>query len=200
MKKENTAMDKEEILWRVNYKVLNCYLEFFREEGFWITTNQSWNLARWNIYGNVLISEHAVKKFLCHKELEKNSKAIEWGGRKGSRCFVAEHVVPFSIVKDLYLEKFKNNNPTYDQYRDFFLHFNRVCYVWHREDECLKDIGYNHNVPEIENIENQVFGRYLEANIKHIQTKYKTGNELFKALKNYRNENLRADKVINLIQ
>ena len=103
MKIEST---KESHLWEINYRVLNCYLDFYREKSVWVTTNQSWNLARWNIYGNVLISEKAISLYLDNKNLDKNSKAVDWNGRKGSRCFVAEHVVPFKIVKDLYLKKF----------------------------------------------------------------------------------------------
>ena len=192
-------LTKEHYLWKVNYKVLNCYLDFYREEGIWITTNQSWNLARWNIYGNVLISEKAISVFLENNDLEKNSKAIDWNGRKGSRCFVAEHVVPFKIVKQLYLKKFHRKNPTYEEYQDFFLKFNRLCYVWHDEDTKLKDMGLNSEVPDIENLENKIFERYDKCDIKYIETSKKSGNELFKYLNELRSNLVSLSEVINLI-
>lgn len=196
---KNKKLNKEEILWKVNYKILNVYLDYYRSEGYWLTTNKSWDLSRWNILGNVMISKKALQMFLENINLQKASKAKDYGGRAGSRCFVAEHVVPFSIVKEQYLQKFKDKNPTYDQYRKFFLHFNRICYVWHKEDEHLKNIGLNHSVPNINNLEKEIFERYEAANIHPIQTKHLQGNELFKHLKYYRSEGYNFEKVIRLI-
>ena len=192
-------LDKEEMLWKVNYKVLNCYLDFYRETGFWITTNQSWNLARWNIYGNVLISKKAISLFLEDKKLEKNSKAIDWNGKKGSRCFVAEHVVPFKVVKSIFFEMFKSSNPTYEQYQKFFLHFNRVCYVWHGEGQTLKDLGLNSEVPKINKIETEIFARYEKAKIDYVETRFASGNELFKILSNLRSKNTGFIEVLESI-
>ena len=196
---KNEKLNKEEILWKVNYKILNVYLDFYRNEGYWLTTNKSWDLPRWNILGNVMISKKALQVFLENINLQKASKAKDYGGRAGSRCFVAEHVVPFSVVKEQYLQKFKDKNPTYDQYRKFFLYFNRICYVWHKEDEHLKNIGLNHSVPNIDNLEKEIFKRYEAADIDPIQTMYLKGNELFKHLKCFRGEGHNCEKVIKLI-
>ena len=197
MKKKLT---KEDYLWRVNYKVLNCYLDFYREEGIWVTTNQSWNLARWNIYGNVLISKKAIRQFLKFENLDKSSKAVDWNGRKGSRCFVAEHVVPFKVVKELYLKKFSKENPTFEEYKKFFLKFNRLCYVWHEEDLILKNMGLNDSVPDIKNIENKIFERYIKSDIEYIETNLQNGNELFKKLKTLRSGAATLDEVISSIK
>lgn len=192
-------LTKEDYLWKVNYKVLNCYLDFYRDEGFWITTNQSWNLARWNIYGNVLISRKAISLFLKNHDLDKSSKAVDWNGARGSRCFVAEHVVPFKVVKELYLKKFIQKNPSYEEYQRFFLKFNRLCYVWHEEDRNLKEMGFNSDVPDILNIEDKIFDRYDKCGIRYIETNSKNGNDLFKNLKNLRSKAVGLDEVINLI-
>lgn len=196
MKIEST---KESHLWEINYRVLNCYLDFYREKSVWVTTNQSWNLARWNIYGNVLISEKAISLYLDNKNLDKNSKAVDWNGRKGSRCFVAEHVVPFKIVKDLYLKKFIKRNPSYEEYKNFFLKFNRLCYVWHEEDVNLKDRGFNSDVPDYENIEDKIFDRYDKCGIKYIETHASTGKDLFKQLKSFRSNSIGLNDVIKAI-
>ena len=195
----NIDSRKKSYLWEINYRVLNCYLDFYREKGIWITTNQSWNLARWNIYGNILISKKAISLYLDNINLDKNSKAVEWNGRKGSRCFVAEHVVPFKIVKELYLKKFIKENPSYDEYKNFFLKFNRLCYVWHEEDVVLKERGFNSSVPNFENIENKIFERYEKCGINYIETRFSNGNDLFKQLKYFRSNSIDLNDVIKLI-
>ena len=82
----------------------------------------------------------------------------------------------------------------------FFLNLNRICYVWHEEDENLKKLGYNQDVPKIDDIESNIFGRYLISGIEHIETRFKTGNELFKKLKTYRKDFLGIEEIINLVK
>ena len=167
MNKKLSTAEKKDIIWKVSYKVLNCYLDFYREEGYKYTIAKSWEPVKWDLYGNVSISQLALEKFFEDKSLNKNSQAKNWGG-KGGRCFVAEHSIPMAVVKRKYFDTFKKKNPTYEEYKYFIQHYNRLCYVWHEEDTALNDAGLRSEVPNIENLEENIYERYKSVGIHPI--------------------------------
>ena len=194
MNKKLSTAEKKDIIWKVSYKVLNCYLDFYREEGYKYTIAKSWEPVKWDLYGNVSISQLALEKFFEDKSLNKNSQAKNWGG-KGGRCFVAEHSIPMAVIKRKYFDTFKKENPTYEEYKYFIQHHNRLCYVWHEEDTALNSAGLRSEVPNFENLEENIYERYKSVGIHPIQSSYDHGNKLFQNLAEMRESGFDASMV-----
>ncbi len=185
----NNKITDEDKIWITAYEFFLTLFKIYKNHKFWMTGNKSWDLIKWNANGNVLISEKALLNYLNDVSLSKNSKAFDYGGNKGARCFVAEHPVPTSELKKFSFNKFKNNLPDFQTFKSFFLTFNRICYVWHEEDIALNKAGLRSQIDIIDLDEYNMFSRYKTVNIKQISTNFKTGIELFKFLKKERDNN-----------
>jgi len=175
-------MDSQDKVWLTSFEYIKALLKLKREKGFWMTGNQSWNLMKWNAHGNVLISERAINEFLKNIELDKSSKARDLGGRAGARCFVAEHVCPTNVLQRLLLEKYKDQDPSFEDLKEFFQQYNRICYVWHTEDVTLSVNGLKQEVPYL----GGVCARYYYVQIVALPTRFSNGAALFKYLRQCR--------------
>ena len=122
----NNKITDEDKIWITAYEFFLTLFKIYKNHKFWMTGNKSWDLIKWNANGNVLISEKALLNYLNDVSLSKNSKAFDYGGNKGARCFVAEHPVPTSELKKFSFNKFKNNLPDFQTFKSFFLTFNRI--------------------------------------------------------------------------
>ena len=153
---------------------------------------------KWNASGNVLISLDALERFVNDSSLHKSSKAIEYGGRRGARCFVAEHVYPTKELQNLVLQMFSKKNPTKEEFVRFFRTYNCICYIWHEEDMKLNTLGLRSTLPKAA-LSSDVYSRYTQAGINHIQTNFKDGRLLFKSLHQYRDEGLGCSDISKIL-
>ena len=200
MRKRLSRIKKIEILWDINYKIFNNYLDYYRDENIWINFKESWDSAKWNTHDLIYISEKSLIKFLDDKTLTRASKAKNYNGKNGSRAFVSEHIVPFNLLIDLYKEEFKFKNPSFNEYKHFFIKFNKIWLVWHEEDNYLNDLGFKKNMPvKINEIKDNIFSRYVAANIKPIKTIFLNPGDLFTVLKEKRDEGLCINEIKQLI-
>ena len=195
-----TKAEQKETYWKAGHNLLLCYLDFYRKEGFWLTGLQSWKFIQWNIYGNVMISDQAIRRFLDDSSLKKSSKQIDFGGTKNSTCFTAEHIVPFKVVQQFFFDKFKDKDPNYDEFKQFFLKFNSLCYVWYEEDDRLRQKGLNSSVENYPILEKDIFHRYSLVDIKANPTKFEKGDQLFKELTLLRQEDHNIKDVLSSIK
>jgi|TARA_B110000259_G_scaffold154779_1_gene175546 hypothetical protein len=200
MAKRLERSKKIEIIWKINYQIFNYFLDYYREEKYWITFKESWDSAKWNTHDALYISEKALSKFLDDPTLNRTSKAENYSGKKGSRAFVNEHIIPFNILIEKYKERFKNKNPSFSAYKKFFNQFNKICFVWHDEDILLNKAGYKKEMPSNHNsLEENIFARYDAVEIKPIRTKFINPSCLFSELGERRNAGCSLHEVISQI-
>jgi hypothetical protein len=190
----------DEKAWITAHQIFLTFLKIYQNYKFWMTGNKSWDLIKWNANGNVLISEKALLNYFNDKTLTKNSKAFDYGGVRGARCFVAEHPVPTSELKRFSFEKFKTNTPDLINFKSFFSTYNRICYIWHEEDNELNKAGLRSTIKVNELSPSNMFSRYDTVDVKQISTNFKTGNELFKFLKKQRENNLCYNNVKEILK
>ena len=195
------SFSKEDKIWITSHEFFLTVIKIYKEHNFWMTGNKSWDLIKWNANGKVLISEKALSKFLSDKNLTKNSKAYEYGGNKGARCFVAEHPVPTSeLVQRFAFKNFKDVPPDFETFKTYFSTFNRICYIWHLEDQDLNKAGLRSSIRIDDINKNNMFSRYETLNIVPISTNFKTGMELFKYLKKERENGSSFEYVKKMIK
>jgi hypothetical protein len=121
----------------VCHRFICSLLDLHRERGFWFTGSKAWDCMKWN-YGQVAISRRAISEWFSRAEISSyRFPAERLGGRRGSRAFVAEHVYPTRSLQALILAKFSVENPTEREIADLLFRFNRICYVWHEENDAL---------------------------------------------------------------
>ena len=195
-----TKSEQKEKLWKAAHSLLLCYLDFYRKEDYKLTGYQSWKFIQWNIYGKVMISDQAIRRFLENPNMKKSSKQKDYGGTKHITCFTAEHIVPFKIVQQLFFDKFKQKDPKYDEFKQFFLKFNSLCYVWYEEDNKLNQKGLRSEVRNYPTLEKDIFHRYSLVDIKANPTKFEKGNQLFKELALLRQEDRNIKDVLSSIK
>ena len=94
-----------------------------------------------------------------------------------------------AVIQRKYFDTFKKKNPTYEEYRYFIQHYNRLCYVWHEEDTALNNAGLRSEVPNFENLEENIYERYKSVGIHPIQSNHDHGNKLFRHLAEIRQSN-----------
>jgi hypothetical protein len=171
----------------VSHRFICSLLDLSREKGFWFTGSKAWDCVKWN-YGNVLISRRAISEWFSRPEISSyRFPAERLGGRRGSRAFVAEHVYPTRSLQALVLAKFSGKNPTEREIADLLFRFNRICYVWHEENEALDRAGFRSSMPKSAD-EGDVHGRYREIGIDPVETSFRNGPPLFKQLNRWRQE------------
>jgi len=190
----------DEKAWITAHEFFLTFFKIYQNYKFWMTGNKSWDLIKWNANGNVLISEKALLNYFNDETLTKNSKAHEYDGVKGARCFVAEHPVPTSKLKTFSFEKFQMNSPNLINFKSFFSTYNRICYIWHEEDSKLNKAGLRSIIKVDELTPSNMFSRYETVDIKQISTNFKTGNELFKFLKKQRENNVHYNDVKKILK
>ena len=142
---------------------------------------------KWNACGPVMISKEAISQFIDNPTVQKGSKASEFGGGAGARCFVAEHIYPSKLLKSLVLKKFEDCDPSLEELKALFSKFNRICYVWHEEDKRLTNLGLRSASPAESKLEN-LYARYEAAGISAIPTNFSHGSHLFKHLEKCRSD------------
>jgi hypothetical protein len=179
-------------IWLTSYEYIKSLLVLYRRDRFWMTGNQSWNLMKWNACGAVMVSRTAIEMFLKDSTLDKNSRAIDFGGAKGARCFVAEHIFPTKGLQALVLDKYSNKDPEFEEFVELFRKYNRICYVWHIEDQQLTQSGLRSSIP----IQSNPLSRYEEVKICPLPTKYFDGRKLFKYLDHCRSLQHSIEQVI----
>lgn len=195
------VFSKEDKIWITSYEFFLTIIKIYKNHNFWMTGNKSWDLIKWNANGNVLISEKALSKFFSDSRLTKNSKAHEYGGNKGARCFVAEHPVPTSeLVQRFSFKTFKDMQPDLKSFKSYFSTFNRICYIWHKEDQELTKAGLRSTIRINSLNKLNMFSRYETLNIIPISTNFKTGIELFKFLKKERENGSSFEYVKKIIK
>ena len=190
----------DEKAWITAHEFFLTFFKIYKNYKFWMTGNKSWDLIKWNANGYVLISEHALQNYFNDKTLTKNSKAFDYGGVRGARCFVAEHPVPTSELKKFSFKKFNKKYPDLKNFKTFFSTYNRICYIWHEEDTKLNKAGLRSIIKVDYLTPSNMFSRYDNVDIKQISTNFKTGNELFKFLKMQRDNNIHFSDVKKLLK
>ena len=190
----------DEKAWITAHEFFLTFFKIYKNHKFWMTGNKSWDLIKWNANGYVLISEQALQNYFNDKTLTKNSKAFDYGGVRGARCFVAEHPVPTSELKKFSFQKFNQKYPDLKHFKSFFSTYNRICYIWHEEDIELNKVGLRSTIKVDELSPSNMFSRYDTVDIKQISTNFKTGNELFKFLKMQRDNNVHFSDVKKLLK
>ena len=116
----------DEKAWITAHEFFLTFFKIYKNYKFWMTGNKSWDLIKWNANGYVLISEHALQNYFNDKTLTKNSKAFDYGGVRGARCFVAEHPVPTSELKKFSFKKFNKKYPDLKNFKTFFSSYNKA--------------------------------------------------------------------------
>jgi len=185
-------------VWLASHSFICALLKLKREHGFWFTGNQSWNLMKWNACGSVMISKEAISQFISNPTVTKGSKASEFGGGAGARCFVAEHIYPSKQLKTLVLKKFEDCDPTLEELKALFSNFNRICYVWHEEDKRLTSLGLRSSSPVGSELED-LYARYEAAEISAVPTNFSHGRHLFKHLEACRSDHFDAAQIVRNI-
>ena len=153
---------------------------------------------KWNACGSVMISKEAISQFIDNPTVKKGSKALEFGGGVGARCFVAEHVYPSKQFKSLILKKFEDCDPSLEELKALFSKFNRICYVWHEEDKRLTSLGLRSSSPVGSKLED-LYARYEAAGISAIPTNFSQGSHLFKHLEKCRTDHLDVVQIVKEI-
>lgn len=190
---------KKEIIWKVSYEVLNCYLDFYRKENHKYKAAKSWETMKWELRGNVAISKLALERFIADDRLTIKSKAKDRDGAStngNQNCFVAEHPVPLSVLQDKFYSLYAKRNPTYEEFKTYFLEFNKICYVWHEEDTAINEKGYKSSVPNFDTLQESIYARYYEVGIKPIETNHQKGHKLFIDLAQQRDRGANLKEII----
>jgi len=74
--------------------------------------------------------------------------------------------------------------------------FNRICYVWHEENEALDRAGYRSSMPSSA-YEEDIQVRYSEIGIDPVETSFKNGPPLFTQLNRWRLEGIGPDVALS---
>jgi hypothetical protein len=180
----------------VAHRFICSLLDLRREKGFWITGGKTWDCIKWN-YGDVAISRRAVREWFARPDIPSyRFPAERLGGRRGSRAFVAEHAYPTRSLQALVLAKYSEKNPTEGEVAELLFHYNKLCYVWHEENEALDRAGFRSSIPKSAE-EADVHARYREVGIEPIETAFRNGPPLFKQLLTWRQEGVTFDVAID---
>ncbi len=189
------AMNEREKRLLVAHKFICALFDLRRERGVWITGGKTWDCIKWS-YGDVSISRRAVYEWFSRPEIPSyRFPAAKLGGRNGSRAFVAEHVYPTRSLQTLVLVKFSDRNPTEREVAELLSRFNKICYVWHEENEALDNAGFKNSMPHDAN-EADVLARYRKVGIDLVETPFKNGPPLFRQLDMWRQTGISGDEAI----
>ena len=116
----NRMISKQDQIWEVSYEYCKSLLLVYEKNNYFFTGNKSWDLMKWNALGNVLISKKAISMWLDNSELKKNTPALNFGGPRNKRCFVADHLYPTKALKNRFKEQFSYNSLNKDEFKYFF--------------------------------------------------------------------------------
>jgi hypothetical protein len=180
----------------VAHRFICCLLDLHRERGFWFTGAKAWDSIKWN-YGQVSISSRALKEWFARTEITTyRYPAANLGGRRGSRAFVAEHIYPTRSLQNLIISRFSGKNPTEQEVQALLSQYNRICYVWHEENEKLDAAGLKSTVPP-SSAEDDIYARYREVGVEPIETSFSNGPPLFRKLREWRQEGVSSEDAIH---
>jgi hypothetical protein len=164
-------------------------------KGFWVTGGKTWDCIKWN-YGNVFISVRAISEWFGRPEISSyRYPAEKLGGRRGSRAFVAEHIYPTRSLQALVLADYARSNPSEHEVATLLERFNKICYIWHEENDLLDRSGLRTSMPTTAN-QGDAYARYCEVGIEPIQTSFSNGPPLLRQLYAWRNEGMPSDVAI----
>ena len=195
----NRMISKQDQIWEVSYEYCKSLLLVYEKNNYFFTGNKSWDLMKWNALGNVLISKKAISMWLDNSELKKNTPALNFGGPRNKRCFVADHLYPTKALKNRFKEQFSYNSLNKDEFKYFFKKYNRICYIWYTEDKSLNESGLKSTVPDDSDDDECVFSRYETLKIEYISTKFEDWKKLFSELNRYRDLKIDLKEITNLI-
>jgi len=103
---------------------------------------------------------------------------------------------PTRSLQALVLARFLKKNPTEHEVADLLFRFNRICYVWHEENEALDRAGYRSSMPSSA-YEEDIQVRYSEIGIDPVETSFKNGPPLFTQLNRWRLEGIGPDVALS---
>lgn len=74
--------------------------------------------------------------------------------------------------------------------------FNKICYIWHEENDVLARAGLRNSIPTSAD-QADVCARYREVGIEPIETSFSNGPPLFKQLDAWRKHGMSSDVAIH---
>ena len=137
----------------------------------------------------MLISRRAVREWFSRPEISLFYPA-SWikirGAGRLSRILSRSTFIRQDRFSLSCLRSSPDKNPTEREVADLLFQFNKICYVWHEENEALDNAGFKSAMPEYAAETDMFSGPYVKVGIEPVQTSFRNGPPLFRELNKWR--------------